>query len=205
MAARLTSIQITGQTSGAKSSRNLKRRPRKHWPPSHNPTAFTVTISPQCLQPHALRFEELYTLLTEVEAILNSRPLMPLHCDKTKEGHYLTADHFLIGRPLAAPSTNPPSTRKISNLRGWNLTTRLTADLWEQWMSSYLASCAQRSKWSRPGRRLSTTWCSLRRKLASSETGPWLGWSKSTPGKMVKSVLSRTAAEEEPSDAQPAK
>ncbi len=204
MAARLTSIQITGQTSGAKSSRNLKRRPRKHWPPSHNPTAFTVTISPQCLQPHALRFEELYTLLTEVEAILNSRPLMPLHCDKTKEGHYLTADHFLIGRPLAAPSTNPPSTRKISNLRGWNLTTthsRLMGTVDELLPGLVCPAIQMESSWQTPVHDV----VFVKEETRKLRNWPLARMEQSTPGKMVKSVLSRTAAAEEPSDAQPAK
>ena len=54
------------------------------------------------LQPHALKYDELYTLLTEVESILNSRPLAPLLSDEATEGSYLTAGHFLIGRPLRA-------------------------------------------------------------------------------------------------------
>ncbi len=53
--------------------------------------------------PHALRWDELYTVLTEAEAILNSRPLAPLHAETATEGAFLTAGHFLIGRPLAAP------------------------------------------------------------------------------------------------------
>jgi len=106
------------------------------------------------LKPHSLRYEELYTLLTEIEAILNSRPLSPLHSDDITEGSYLTAGHFLIGRPLkAAPSPQPP-TGEISNLKRWNLVSRLTADLWKQWLGSYLSSCSQRTKWNHPGRRL---------------------------------------------------
>ena len=42
----------------------------------------------------------------------------------------------------------------MSNLRRWNLVSRLTSELWNQWLTSYLASCSQRSKWTRPGRRL---------------------------------------------------
>ncbi len=111
------------------------------------------TLLRKNLQPHALRYEELLTLLTDVEAILNSRPLAPLHADDVKDGSYITAGHFLIGRPLVAPPMENPHTGKISNLKRWNLTNRLTSDLWEKWLTAYLASCSQRSKWTRPGQK----------------------------------------------------
>ncbi len=106
------------------------------------------------LQPHSLRWDELYTLLAQAESILNSRPLAPLHTQEASEGTYLTAGHFLIGRPLRAPPQPLPSTGKMSNLRRWELVSRLQNDLWRQWTATYLASCAQRSKWTRTGRSL---------------------------------------------------
>ncbi len=112
------------------------------------------TLLRKNLKPHALRYEELYTLLTDIEAILNSRPLAPLHSDDVSERTYLTAGHFLVGRPLKAPPTPRPPTGKISSLRRWNLVSRLTSDLWEQWLGTYLASCSQRSKWNNQGRKL---------------------------------------------------
>ncbi len=54
------------------------------------------------LSPHHLRFDEMYTLLTEAESIFNSRPLTPLKKDEVAGGQVLTAGHFLIGRPLKA-------------------------------------------------------------------------------------------------------
>ncbi len=107
------------------------------------------------LKAYALRWDELYTILTEAEAILNSRPLAPIHTDDATEDAYLTAGHFLIGRPLKAPPRKFPSTGSPSHLRRWNLVSRLKNDLWRRWTSTYLSSCAQRSKWNQPGRRLS--------------------------------------------------
>ncbi len=68
-------------------------------------------------RPHPLRWEELYTLLVEAEAILNSRPIAPLHSEEAAEGMFLMAGHFLIGRPLRAPPTKTPPSGSISNLR----------------------------------------------------------------------------------------
>ncbi len=103
---------------------------------------------------HHLRWDELYSVLTDAEAILNSRPLAPIHTDEAEELSFLTAGHFLIGRPLRALPAKLPSTSPTSHLRRWNLISRLKADLWKQWTASYLSSIAQRSKWLRPGLQL---------------------------------------------------
>ncbi|CAL1275218.1 unnamed protein product [Larinioides sclopetarius] len=46
-----------------------------------------------------LNFEELSTLLCQVEACLNSRPLVPVSSDPT-DVRALTPGHFLIGCPM---------------------------------------------------------------------------------------------------------
>ncbi len=112
------------------------------------------TILRKLTAPHPMTWEETYTLLTEAEAILNSRPILPLTSDDAEDNAYLSAGHFLIGRPLLAMPNHLPSTGKTSLLRRWNLVSRLKSDLWKTWLSTYLATCAQRAKWSKPGHRL---------------------------------------------------
>ena len=57
-----------------------------------------------------LRFDEMTTVLTEVEAMLNSLPLVPLDSLATDGIALLTPEHFLIGAPLAALPSLPDQT-----------------------------------------------------------------------------------------------
>ena len=104
--------------------------------------------------PHPITWEEMYTVLVEAEGMLNSRPLAPMSTDEAEEGSFLTAGHFLIGRPIQAQPSRQPSTGKISLLKRWNLVSRIRSDIWKTWSSSYLSSCAQRSRWTHSGHQL---------------------------------------------------
>ena len=67
-----------------------------------------------------LTFEEYTTVPTQVEACLNSRPLIALSCDD--DGcDALTPGHFLTGQPLEVLPDSAFSYRDVSLLRHWHL------------------------------------------------------------------------------------
>lgn len=95
-----------------------------------------------------LTFEELSTLLAQIEACLNSRPLTPITSDPN-DMTALTPGHFLIGDSLLAPPDHSNSIQPESALTRWQLVQRLYQNFWNQWQSEYLSRLQQRPKWTK--------------------------------------------------------
>ncbi|GFX37155.1 DUF5641 domain-containing protein [Trichonephila clavipes] len=90
-------------------------------------------------------YEELLTLITQIEAILNSRPLTPLSSD-VDDLEVLTPAHFLIGRPITA-IVEPSLLQCESNrLNVWQRITKSVQTIWKRWSLSYLNSLQQRNR-----------------------------------------------------------
>ena len=94
-------------------------------------------------------FEEMSTLLAQIEAVLNSRPLMPISSDDT-DLSILTPGHFLIGQPITALLDQDYSNMKI--LTRWNLVQKTIQDFWRRWSNEYLTSLNHHQKWRKPHR-----------------------------------------------------
>lgn len=93
-----------------------------------------------------LTFEEMSTFLTQVEAILNSRPLCTISRDGVDD-NVLTPGHFLIGQPLnAVPEPNTIDHTQSPATR-WALIQRLVQQFWRRWGREYLHQMQQRTKW----------------------------------------------------------
>ncbi len=96
-----------------------------------------------------LTFEEYYTVLCQVEACLNSRPLV---CDDDGV-EALTPGHFLIGRPLQLLPDSPSTFRDdVTLVRRWQLCQTLVHHFWRRWSADYLVTLRQFNKWQRPSR-----------------------------------------------------
>ena len=105
------------------------------------------TILRKTLPLHLLSFEELNTILTQVEAILNSRPLLPLDTTPPDGSLVLTPGHFLTGRALKALPLKTNSDFDPSLLKRWKLVQHLNQHIWHLWSTSYLRTLQARSKW----------------------------------------------------------
>ncbi|XP_045541133.1 uncharacterized protein LOC123722703 [Papilio machaon] len=93
-----------------------------------------------------LTFEELNTLFTQVEAILNSRPLCPLS-SSPNDLLSLSPGHFLIGRPLTAPPSQHLGDSKESTLQRYERLEKMQQHFWQRWQREYLSEMQQRTKW----------------------------------------------------------
>lgn len=93
-----------------------------------------------------LTFEEMSTVLTKIEACLNSRPIGRI-TDDSADNCALTPGHFLIGEPLVAPLTRDVSTTPDNGLRRWKLLEKFTQNFWHRWRDEYLNQMLVRSKW----------------------------------------------------------
>ena len=93
-----------------------------------------------------LTFEEYYTILTQIESCLNSRPLFAISND-FRDPEPLTPAHFLVGSPLTALPEPDYTQVSISRLGRWQLLQRFTQSIWKRWSKDYLHQLQQRNKW----------------------------------------------------------
>ncbi|XP_067205328.1 uncharacterized protein [Linepithema humile] len=90
---------------------------------------------------------EFATLLCQIEACLNSRPIATLS-DDPSDLSALTPGHFLIGRPIVAIPEESVLEINENRLSRWQLVHSLIEQIWHSWSQDYLHSLQQRSKWS---------------------------------------------------------
>lgn len=93
-----------------------------------------------------LTFEEMQTVLCEIEAILNSRPLTPLSLDPNDLA-YITPGHFLIGTALNSFPVPDFLGVQENRLTRWQRVEQIRQHFWKRWSSEYLHSLMERGKW----------------------------------------------------------
>lgn len=94
----------------------------------------------------SLTYEKLYTLLVQVEAVLNSRPLHPLSCDPF-DYTPLTPSHFLIGRSMMSVPDLSLLDVPTNRLSHFQQVQKLLQHFWNRWSLVYISELQQRTKW----------------------------------------------------------
>lgn len=95
-----------------------------------------------------LTYEELSTLLSQIESCLNSRHLCPLSSDPS-DTNPLTPSHFLIGEPSTCIPYDNLLEYNIDRLSRWKLVERLKQNFWDRWNKEYLCRLQARPKWNK--------------------------------------------------------
>lgn len=96
-----------------------------------------------------LTYEEMSTLLAQIEACLNSRPMTVVNGEDGNEPLPLTPAHFLVGEPLVNAPDLCYTTSNLSLLSRWQLVQKTLQSFWKRWSNEYLVTLMHRYKWSR--------------------------------------------------------
>ena len=94
-----------------------------------------------------MSFGNFTTLITQIEAILNSRPLIAPSSDANDPSALTPAD-FLIGRPrplTALPEPSQEDNRTLS--RRFKRINNIVRQFWKKWSVDYLTTLQHRPKW----------------------------------------------------------
>ncbi|GFV92326.1 integrase catalytic domain-containing protein [Trichonephila clavipes] len=94
-----------------------------------------------------MNFEELTTLVTQIEAVLNSRPLSPLSSDPN-DLNPLTPGHFLTNCAISSFPEPYTASDSLSYHSRWKLIQSLRDKFWNRWSTEYLTHLQTRAKWS---------------------------------------------------------
>lgn len=93
-----------------------------------------------------LTFEDFYTVLTQIESILNSQPLCPLSSDPD-DLNPLTPAHLLISRSLTALPEEDVVNIPINRLDQYQKLQSLCQHFWTRWHKEYINELQPRVKW----------------------------------------------------------
>ena len=97
------------------------------------------------LKDYVLTDAQLYTLLTDAESIVNSRPLTYLS-ENSDDLCALTPNHILLGRYRNCHSIADTSELDVFSRKKYKQVQALTSHFWSRWKSEYLPTLTTRPK-----------------------------------------------------------
>ena len=98
-----------------------------------------------------LTYEEFYTILVQIEGLLNSRPLCVLSSDPS-DVTALTPNHFLNVTSAKFLPVEDFTDQSDNRLTRYQLLDKMTQSFWKRWSQEYLTSLQQREKWNHPSK-----------------------------------------------------
>ncbi|KAJ7991266.1 hypothetical protein DPEC_G00295540 [Dallia pectoralis] len=99
-----------------------------------------------------LTHEVLCTLMAEVSAIMNSRPLVPVLNDP--EDPFILSPSMLLTQKVGVPPPPGDFTDKDLLTKQWRQVQALANNFWNRWSREYLATLEHRMKWTKSKRNL---------------------------------------------------
>ncbi|XP_063384617.1 uncharacterized protein LOC134670736 isoform X1 [Cydia fagiglandana] len=94
-----------------------------------------------------LTYEELNSVIVQIEGICNSRPMTALPTTDVNETPYLSPAHFLTGAPLTTYPEKDCTKGPVSLTKFWEQCNRMVQNFWKQWHKQYLVQLQNRPKW----------------------------------------------------------
>ena len=98
------------------------------------------------MENRVLTDDQLYTLLTEVESILNIRPITHFS-NNPDDLDPLTPNHILLGLHKNWPFVVMSNEKDITSRRMWRQVQAISQMFWERWRKEYIPELAKRNKW----------------------------------------------------------
>ena len=93
-----------------------------------------------------MHFEDFFTVLSQIESVLNSRPLSPMS-SSPDDYTPLTPGHFLIGRPLTSLPEPDLTAVPTNRLNHYNRLQQILQHFWRRWSREYITELQTRLKW----------------------------------------------------------
>jgi len=118
-----------------------------------------------------LHFDELRTLVCQICAVVNSRPLLALS-ENPADLDVLTPAHLLFGGPPSCIIEPDLTKLNYNRLDGWQRVSQLQQVFWARWREEYLTLLQQRTKWRSPTQSL----CVNDMVLVKDENLPPMRW-----------------------------
>lgn len=101
----------------------------------------------------SITLEEFFTVLTQIESVLNSRPLFPIS-SSPNDYDTLTPSHFLIGRAATCLPDPTLTDIRVNRLSRYQHLQQLVQHFWKRWSLEYITQLQQKVKWAKGHRNI---------------------------------------------------